>query len=234
VRHVAVDGLRVILDLQTASYSVLDDTASALWPVLTGECGADDAFADAAALYDLDRATWQASLAAFTEHCLAGGLLVAADVPLRGDGLPLQTRGATYLWMPATLRAAGDMLATRRMLAQHGFRRAYAQLALPQSQLRPRPRPRQYPRQYPLGALLKAFGRAENLFIHQRAPRDCLPRSLSLYRFLRSFGVSAEHVIGVRRLPFQAHAWVEHQGAPLLEGCVPAFTPIARLNGAAA
>jgi hypothetical protein len=55
-----------------------------------------------------------------------------------------------------------------------------------------------------------AFGHAENFFILKRAPQDCLPRSLALFRFLRLVGVPAEHCIGVRRYPFLAHAWVEH------------------------
>ena len=77
-----------------------------------------------------------------------------------------------------------------------------------------------------------AFGRAENFFVVRRAPDDCLVRSLSLYRFLREAGSRAEHVIGVRRFPFQAHAWVECAGEVLMDTRAPYFTPLARMGDA--
>jgi hypothetical protein len=45
----------------------------------------------------------------------------------------------------------------------------------------------------------------------------CLPRSLTLWRLLRSQGIEAELRIGVRReaARLDAHAWVEHGGLPL-------------------
>jgi hypothetical protein len=45
----------------------------------------------------------------------------------------------------------------------------------------------------------------------------CLPRSLTLWRLLRSQGVEADLRIGVRREAgrLDAHAWVEHRGLPL-------------------
>lgn len=48
-----------------------------------------------------------------------------------------------------------------------------------------------------------------------RAP--CLPRSLVLWGLLRKRGMDARLRIGVRRGPngFDAHAWVEHDGAVL-------------------
>jgi hypothetical protein len=63
-----------------------------------------------------------------------------------------------------------------------------------------------------LAKALAAFARAENCFSMKQAPRDCVPRSLALFRFLRLVGLPAEHCIGVRRSPFQAHAWVEFEG----------------------
>lgn len=58
----------------------------------------------------------------------------------------------------------------------------------------------------------RAFSLAENFFVMREAPKDCLPRSLALYRFFLACGATAEHWIGVRTLPFQAHAWVEVNG----------------------
>lgn len=37
----------------------------------------------------------------------------------------------------------------------------------------------------------------------------CLQRSVVMTCMLRSYGVSAQMVLGAQRLPFKAHAWVE-------------------------
>jgi hypothetical protein len=63
-----------------------------------------------------------------------------------------------------------------------------------------------------LPAMLAAFSYAENFMTLKRAPRDCLPRSLALFRFLRRRGYPSRHFIGVDTDPFAAHAWVELDG----------------------
>ena len=51
--------------------------------------------------------------------------------------------------------------------------------------------------------------------LYWRSRRDCLPRSLTLYRLLRDLDVPAHVCIGVQKYPFfTGHAWVE------LERCV--------------
>jgi Transglutaminase-like superfamily len=59
-------------------------------------------------------------------------------------------------------------------------------------------------------------------------PRDprCLTTSLVLIALLARRGIPATVVIGVRLDPFAAHAWVEHDGRPLLP---PATAPFERL-----
>jgi Transglutaminase-like superfamily len=59
-------------------------------------------------------------------------------------------------------------------------------------------------------------------------PRDprCLTTSLVLTALLARRGVASTLVIGVRPVPFAAHAWVEYRGRPLLS---PAATPFERL-----
>jgi Transglutaminase-like superfamily len=54
----------------------------------------------------------------------------------------------------------------------------------------------------------------------------CLGRSLVLTALLARRGIPATLVIGVRPEPFAAHAWVEHDGRPLLQ---PATEPFERL-----
>ncbi|MBM4074536.1 MAG: lasso peptide biosynthesis B2 protein [Planctomycetes bacterium] len=49
----------------------------------------------------------------------------------------------------------------------------------------------------------------------------CLPRSLVLQRMLERFGYDSELRIGVRKSPLgklEAHAWVEIDGRPLIDG----------------
>ena len=45
----------------------------------------------------------------------------------------------------------------------------------------------------------------------------CLEQSLVLYAMLRRDGVAARLRLGVRPHPFEAHAWVEYAGEPVLE-----------------
>jgi len=65
---------------------------------------------------------------------------------------------------------------------------------------------------------LRAFLIAENFVAFRNSPDDCLPRSLSLFRFLRSIGIPAIHRIGGRRVPvLKMHAWVEVNSKVLLD-----------------
>jgi hypothetical protein len=76
---------------------------------------------------------------------------------------------------------------------------------------------------------LRRFVRAETFLLSKLGNRDCLPRSLALFIYLRSLGHQVRHVIGVARFPFDAHAWVEKDGQPLLEfRAAPALLPHAR------
>jgi len=45
----------------------------------------------------------------------------------------------------------------------------------------------------------------------------CLQRATVITRLLRTYGVSAQMVLGAQRLPFKAHAWVEVNGHPINE-----------------
>lgn len=224
VRFRAVDGLVVLLDLRTASYVVLDRVATAMWQALT--CHADEArrLAELAERFDAPAGVLRDDLDAFARDCLERGFLApeppAAPSPA-GLGRGRAARGAL------ALRAWLSLLATSRSIARRGFSdtyRRYSRLPCPASggedvdALASRAR--------------QAFSRAENFFVLRGAPRDCLPRSLALFRFLRSVGVPAEHCIGVQRFPFEAHAWVECGGSvvhdsPTFTGC---YAEIARLR----
>ena len=55
----------------------------------------------------------------------------------------------------------------------------------------------------------------------RRAPlrATCLARSLTLQWILRRHGIESQLRLGVRKVAghFEAHAWLEHQGEPLME-----------------
>ena len=226
VRHAEVDGLRVVLDLDSETYRVLDDAATVLWRVLTGEADATSTFDALAREYDVDAERFGADLTAFAQRCVAERLLKAVDAPdaPAADPGAEPPRAHTALAKPGMLAALICLIATRRALARDGFKTTYERYALLPAAAHTRP----------LDSALPAFARAENFFVARRAPEDCLLRSLSLYRFLRSAGVPAEHVIGVRRFPFAAHAWVECGGSPVRDERARDFTPLARIGDAPA
>nr|MDQ3936934.1 PqqD family peptide modification chaperone [Actinomycetota bacterium] len=90
IRHVEVEGLRVILDLDSERYRILDDAGSALWPVLIGERDPAAAYAALAEEYDLDRERWDADLTAFAGRCLEEGLLVRDGEPATAGPAPVR------------------------------------------------------------------------------------------------------------------------------------------------
>ncbi len=63
-------------------------------------------------------------------------------------------------------------------------------------------------------AFMRRFGRA--------TANPCLHRSLTLYHFLRRFGVPVELHFGFDPRSDLGHAWVSHRGEPLYEGEDPA------------
>jgi hypothetical protein len=211
--------LRVVLDMRTETYRVLDDAGSALWSVLIGETVAEEAFGDLRRRYDVDEQRLHAELVAFADRCVGEGLLACAT-PGRDAGPEPPPRARPRVIRPRVLRALLFAIGTERALARDGFRATHARYA-----------------RLPLGpdvasveTALAAFVRAENFFMVRGVRGDCLPRSLALYRFLRSASIAAEHVIGVRRFPFNAHAWVECAGALVLEPPLDGYTALTRIG----
>lgn len=218
IRHTEVDGLRIILDLNVESYLILDNTASEFWSVLMGEVDFTTSLDNLVKRFDVDEDRLRTEFAKFTERCLAQGLLARP-----GSIKPEATSVSSYRWYPGRLRTFGALvclIATARSLAKQGFRKTYEKYSLLPV----------LPHAPSLSAVLPGFTKAENLFIARRAPGDCLVRSLALYRYLRSINIPAEHIIGVRRFPFGAHAWVEYHGSPVLDNLSGRFKPIARIG----
>lgn len=124
--------------------------------------------------------------------------------------------GAAAASTPAWGRLAPRLLAwqvnrrVRRLLAHGRFEALYAlaesMATAPATARTPAP-----------PQVLRAFLQAELLFANRNPDRDCLVRSFSLFLFLRALGFAAVHRIGVKTCPFDAHAWVELDGAAILE-----------------
>ncbi len=218
VRGVDVDGFRILLNLEAESYAVLDERASAFWAILAGDAPREATFDALQSRYEVEPDRLTAAFERFAQTCVAQGLLVE---PSRHAPLPPAVRRAPPI--PRSAWALVCLAATQWNLVRHGFRRTYEDYARLATASPARPP----------SELLAAFSAAENLYVPRRAPDDCLPRSLALFRYLRSLGAPAEHVIGVRRVPFGAHAWVEVDGQPLLDAdhIVKDYRPIARLHG---
>jgi hypothetical protein len=218
IRHAEVDGRRVLLDLRVGTYSVLDDVATVMWSAMIGERGWAGARQELIGRYAVDGGRLDGDYAAFRARCAEDGLTGAPEAMANAHPTAVKARGA----VSGSLRAVRILYETRYRLLRHGFAETYRRYAA-LGPVRGRGR---------LDDELRRFRRAEHLFVAREAPNDCLVRSLSLFRYLRDAGVSADHVIGVRRVPFQAHAWVESGGEPLLdlpERC-GGYTPIARLE----
>ena len=200
IRWRKIDKAVVILDLRTEGYYVLDPIATAMWDgILSGV----DVVMDLHQRFGGERERIQADFDAFVGRSILQGFLAVEETPARvvGSHRPRVSRKSFLM-----LRAWWSLFRTCRMLVRKGFRVTYESYAVIP---KPEPTPDVGER---LAEAIAAFAKAENFFHMKKAPQDCLPRSLALYRFLRSVGIPAEHCIGVRRFPFGAHAWVEHQG----------------------
>jgi hypothetical protein len=96
----------------------------------------------------------------------------------------------------------------RRLLGQRRFPELYA--LAERATARPAPASA-------VAAAIDTFLRTELLFRNNNPDRDCLVRSFSLYLYLLWLGFRVTHQIGIVPYPFDAHAWVELDGKPVLE-----------------
>lgn len=196
VRAVRIEGSILILDLRSESYFVLDPVATDFWEALVG---AEDPVRALLAKYRVDEERLRRDLEAQARRWTEAGFL--QERAPASEPWPARRAGRAPRRLLAW-RAWWSLFRTWRRLARLGFSAAYEEAARTPVSSGP----------VGLPAALGAFARAENFFHMRKAPQDCLPRSLALFRFLRRCGIPAEHRIGVRRFPFGAHAWVEVDG----------------------
>lgn len=212
VRVADVDGLTLVMDLPTAAFYFLDEDASLMWRELRRAQGSVVSAKEALGRGDESSRRLAGTLDDFVASCEARGFLVsdhrpsACGVPPapRRRGSPGRSLRGTRAWL--------WMLRIDIALRRHGFGTIYQRLGQ-----------RAGVRLGSVGsdeveAARAAFMRAENFYVRRRAPNDCLPRSLALYAYMRGLGLPVVHCIGARRFPaFRCHAWVEYDGAPILD-----------------
>jgi hypothetical protein len=212
VRVAEVDGLILVMDLDTSAFYFLDDDASRMWGELQKAHGSVVAAKEALGRGDESSQRLVGMFDDFVAGCESHGFLLSGDPPpdggVRRVPRPWRWRRGSLLAMRAWLSMADMDLALRR----HGFAATYERLGLVAGGESDRVGSDDLERGR------AAFLRAENFYLRRRAPNDCLPRSLALYAFMRGLGVPVVHRIGARRFPaFRCHAWVEYDGAPILD-----------------
>ena len=193
----------VALDLSAGEYAVFHRVANRLWHHLTSDPVNRSSAMEIAAELGAELRVVERDAAEFSECEVRHGRLARFSPGRAGDSTRRAPRRRALIGSAWWFRLRADQLLKR------SFAEAYAVMAVPAAQTRRR--------RMSLAAVLARFAAAENLYPSRRAPLDCLPRSLALTRFLRCAGWPAEHVIGVRLFPFEAHAWVEVDGAPVHE-----------------
>lgn len=214
LRCVTVSNHLVLLDVSAGSYDVVDQVGAAMWEQLLREPDDRD-LAGVAGEFGVSLAVVESDFSTFAAEQRAVGRLVS-ECPRPGASRKLMPRERPTIW-----RAFRERASAQREL-QRGFGAAYARrTAWVADSAAPR---------IAVDQLVQRFRTADGLFPAREAPLDCLPRSLALTRFLRLAGWPAEHVIGVALHPFEAHAWVEVDGAAIDENpaSLHRYTPIAR------
>jgi len=211
LRQAVINGSVVVLDLRSGAYLLFNAVASAIWIRLVIDKMEEEPLMMALSEHfnvEVDRL--RNDVAAFRTDCVDKKLLLERNhCDEKFQSRPSAPQPPSPFFPP--LAAWRDLFSTARMLRHRGFSETYRFIV----ELAPPIRADFDTDQ--LNRAVAAFSRAENFFLSRNAPADCLPRSLALFRFLRRLGFPAEHVIGVDRDPFLAHAWVECMGRVLLD-----------------
>ncbi|HVT14744.1 MAG TPA: lasso peptide biosynthesis B2 protein [Thermoanaerobaculia bacterium] len=106
---------------------------------------------------------------------------------------------------PATLQALTVFVLIDAGLRLFGFNRVYRWIVTAAAGRAPEEAPAEARQR-----VVEAVNGATRLYYRRR--RDCLPKALATFFLLRRRRIPAALVLGVKKFPFAAHAWVESQG----------------------
>jgi Transglutaminase-like superfamily/Coenzyme PQQ synthesis protein D (PqqD) len=224
IRYRQIDGCGVILDIRNQRYSVLDDLGTAMWACLTGEADSAACIHRWTREFDATIDEIAHTIDEFGAACMGKGFLrrwepdAGQQVTHRPPKLPILFRR-----LPSGLLAFAALALIALSLKFRGFGKTYGH----RREVRVMSGTSVVT---PLDTIIRPFLAAENFFFFSRAPNDCLARSLALFHYLRWRGVPATHVIGVRRVPFFAHAWVEVSGEGVLAPRPRGFSTLGTLT----
>jgi hypothetical protein len=198
-----------------------------MWEILTGEVEADHCIRKWAREYETTVDEIVGTIDGFCADRLEKGWLRRRD-SVENPGLDQRTSGQfrhLRRLLPNGLFAFSVLTFTALSLRFRGFSTTYGRHRTVVGM----PVPGHAPA---LDSLIRPFLAAENFVFLRRAPNDCLVRSLALFSYLRWSGIPASHVIGIRRVPFAAHAWVEVSGEGVLAPVPRGFHALAVLTSA--
>ena len=207
VHWAQIDNVVFVLDARRGEYLGLDRKTSDLWLQFTNTPGSIPSLADPLELQNL-------SVAMRNKGWLDEGFRDSSPLSRKPPRLRFRRT-------PSQIIAAACLLRAFTCLKYSGFASAY-QWAKSYLQTSVVPAASQPPR---FKQAMKTFQIVEHMFVSSLGLKDCLPRSLALFVFLRRYGIPARHLIGIRLYPFVAHAWVEYEDVPLLQSVVFGKTP---------
>jgi len=188
------------MDLKIGEYILFDEVASDMWLHLLSAPDFNFCLSAIAHKYGIDPTQCENDLLEFMSSCKERELVTTTEIIEDGSiKVHIKRKSANLFTAWNCIRS------TRKTLQRVEFPALYERYS---QFLKPENNP--INDSY-LASALDAFRKAENFFSVTNDRFDCLPRSLSLFRFLLSIGISCDHCIGIRRFPFGAHAWVEAQ-----------------------
>lgn len=224
IRFEEIDGVIMFLDLRLGTYHAIESVAARMWDSIQNLEERPAIIQSIQKNYPVESDQLEMDFDAFIEQLLKLGFLEKEKPELPIEARVTGRVGVKHLLV---MRAWSSLLTTVCSLSVRGFGKTYARYSTI-----PVVKSETETNRNLLTTALAAFNRAENFFHMKTAPKDCLPRSLALFRFLRAVGLPVEHCIGVKRFPFTAHAWVEHEGEVIYDypGRLGEFTTLARIS----
>src|SRR4051794_23400506 len=169
-------GTSVLLDLAKESYFAFDPVATLMWNALLTTNSQQEALEVLRDNFSGDQTRLAADLNNFRKQCLEQGWLQEQEPkPKMAQTRPIVRQRFLFL------RAWFSLLRTSYKLSRFGVALVYKEYAA-----EPVPTSLAAKTDVVLERALAAFAKAENFFMILNAPKDCVPRSLALFKFLRS------------------------------------------------
>lgn len=210
VRWVEHSEYTILLCLNSGAFLGLNGTAKIVWGSLITGSSVLETAQHLSSEYNVDLQRALVEVQIFLESCKEKSLIASMNSSTE-DRIPTGKDRSPSV-KPSILRAAIIIFITRAKLRFSGFARAYWDTEFISEK-------HETKNDADINSIknsLDVFLTAEGLLPYNRSHHDCLSRSLSLYRFLRTTGAPVRHHIGIREHPFESHSWVTFQSDPLL------------------